>query len=52
MVLFVRGAHLAETSATTGREGRIRLSRRKSLRGRDTTFLLSSTMPVPALAVI
>ncbi len=52
MALFVRGAHLDETSATKGREGRVRLSRRRSLRGRDTTFLLSSVIPVPALAVI
>lgn len=52
MVPVVRGAHLDETSATKGREGRIRLSCRRSLRGRDTTFLLSSVIRVPALAVI
>lgn len=52
MALFVRSAHLAEKSATSGREGRIRLSPRRSWRGRDTTFLLSSAIPVPALAVI
>ncbi len=52
MVPVVRSAHLGETFAKAARKRRIRLSCRRSLRGRDTTFLLSSVIRVPALAVI